>query len=167
MSDNQKQNRFRFKSLLNLVDATFFRFIFVGIINAIVGTSTMFLLFNCANFSYWASSMANYIAGGTCSFFLNKYFTYRVRADKDAAISKKLGFTAVQAVKFITAVLVSYFVSYYCSRLVAHSCLPMLSEKWQDNIAMLGGTCGYSLINYFLTRFWVFRKKEMPEVASL
>ena len=155
--DNQNS-----KSIWNLFgklfDATFLRFILVGVINTVVGASTMFLLFNLAKFSYWTSSVANYIVGGICSFLLNKYFTYRARASKDATLVEKIGLTAAQAVKFTMSVVFSFLTAYYFSRLLINIALPMYSDKIRDNIAMLCGTCGYSMINYFLTRFWVFRK---------
>ena len=58
-------------------DRTVPKFLLVGVANTIVGAGTMFLLYNLANCSYWLSSAANYIVGGTLSFFLNKYYTFQ------------------------------------------------------------------------------------------
>ena len=61
----------------NIFDETLPKFLLVGVFNTLVGTGTMFLLYNLAGCSYWLSSAANYIVGGTVSFFLNKYFTFQ------------------------------------------------------------------------------------------
>lgn len=44
-----------------LLDRTFWKFILVGIINTIVGTSVMFLCYNAFHLNYWVSSAMNYI----------------------------------------------------------------------------------------------------------
>lgn len=54
-----------------------FKFLLVGVVNTLIGTGTMFSLYNLAHCSYWVSSAANYIVGGIVSFFLNKYFTFQ------------------------------------------------------------------------------------------
>ena len=71
MADKEKKPR--------LIDGTVPRFLLVGVINTLVGCGAMFLLYNAAHWSYWASSAANYVLGGVVSFFLNKYFTFRRR----------------------------------------------------------------------------------------
>lgn len=60
-----------------LLDRTFWKFILVGIINTIVGTSVMFLCYNAFHLNYWVSSAMNYIIGSIVSYFLNKYFTFQ------------------------------------------------------------------------------------------
>lgn len=54
---------------MKLIDKTTFKFIFVGIINTLVGTSVMFVAYNLLHFSYWISSASNYIIGSIVSFF--------------------------------------------------------------------------------------------------
>ena len=58
-----------------LIDITTVKFLLVGVINTLVGTGTMFGLYNCLGCSYWVSSAGNYIVGSIVSYFLNKYFT--------------------------------------------------------------------------------------------
>ncbi len=58
-------------------DKTFLKFIIVGVINTIVGAGVMFALYNIFHFSYWVSSIMNYVTGSIVSFFLNKYFTFK------------------------------------------------------------------------------------------
>ena len=61
------------KKLQNVVDGTLLRFLIVGVINTIFGTSVMFAAYNLLGFGYWVSSALNYIFGGILSYFLNKY----------------------------------------------------------------------------------------------
>ena len=42
-------------------DKTFLKFIIVGVINTIVGAGVMFALYNIFHFSYWVSSIMNYV----------------------------------------------------------------------------------------------------------
>ena len=63
-------------------DATFLRFILVGVVNTLVGTFVMFALYNLAHCSYWFSSAMNYVVGSVVSYFLNKYFTFK-RSERD------------------------------------------------------------------------------------
>ena len=62
---------------MKLIDKTTIKFLLVGVINTIVGTSIMFLLYNVGHMNYWVSSAANYIVGSIVSYFLNKYFTFQ------------------------------------------------------------------------------------------
>ena len=56
---------------MRLIDKTTIKFLLVGVINTIVGTSIMFLLYNIGHMNYWVSSAANYIVGSIVSYFLN------------------------------------------------------------------------------------------------
>ena len=64
--------------LFNVFDLTFCKFLIVGIANTIFGTSIMFIFYNVFDFSYWYSSMANYIFGSILSYFLNKYLRFEI-----------------------------------------------------------------------------------------
>ena len=65
-----------------LFDAKMLRFLIVGVVNTLFGTTLMFVLYNCwldayGSTGYWISSAANYFFGSILSYFLNKYFTFR------------------------------------------------------------------------------------------
>lgn len=64
--------------LKKYLDITTLKFLLVGVVNTIVGTGLMFLLYNVFSVSYWISSAANYIVGSIVSYFLNKYFTLQI-----------------------------------------------------------------------------------------
>ena len=65
------------KKIQQLLDLTFWKFVLVGIINTVVGTTVMFVAYNALHFSYWVSSASNYVIGSIVSYFLNKYFTFK------------------------------------------------------------------------------------------
>ena len=67
-----------FQKLTSVIDQKLLKFIVVGVINTLVGMAIMFGLYNLAHCSYWVSSAANYILTSILSYFLNKYFTFRV-----------------------------------------------------------------------------------------
>jgi putative flippase GtrA len=45
------------------------KFILVGLVNTIVGSSLMFVMYNVFGIGYWASSAVSYIVGSILSFF--------------------------------------------------------------------------------------------------
>lgn len=55
--------------MVGWLDFTTIKFIIVGIINTVVGTSVMFVLYNVFSVGYWMSSAANYIIGSIVSCF--------------------------------------------------------------------------------------------------
>lgn len=127
-------------------DSTMFRFLLVGIINALVGCGTMFLLYNLAGCTYWLSSAANYLAGGTVSFILNKHFTFRNHEH-----------SWKQAARFAANVVICYLLAYGCAKPLALRILAGQAVNVQENAAMLVGMCLYTVLNYFGQRFFAFR----------
>ena len=130
-----------------LFDATFWKFIAVGIINTIFGTTIMFVCYNVFHLGYWLSSGANYFFGSILSFVLNKYFTFQ---NKEKSIS--------QIVRFVINILVCYFVAYGVAKPLTIMLLAQASLKVQENIAMLVGMCFFVGLNYLGQRFFAFRK---------
>ena len=128
-------------------DRQFFRFLLVGVINTLVGTSVMFALYNIAGAGYWLSSACNYLVGGAVSYFLNKYFTFS---------QKKRSIRYI--VKFIANTVICYLLAYGIAK-------PMVLSVFADfgslsvleNLAMLVGMCIYTLLGYFGQRYFVFR----------
>ena len=60
-----------------VIDWVTIKFLIVGVINTLVGSAVMFLLYNGFHTGYWIASACNYIIGSIVSYFLNKYFTFR------------------------------------------------------------------------------------------
>lgn len=129
-----------------LIDKTTLKFLAVGAVNTLVGDGTMFLLYNLADCSYWFSSAANYVVGGTISFFLNKYFTFQNHEH-----------SWKQVLKFIINVAACYFIAYGAAKPVVMYLLSGQSVKFQENVAMFVGMGLYTVLNYFGQRFFAFK----------
>lgn len=132
-----------------LFDAVLVKFLAVGVVNTAVGSGLMFVLYNVFHVPYWASSACNYIAGGICSFFLNKYVTFR-NTQKSAA----------QIARFILNLLACYFVSYAAAEKAADALFYTAGERFRTNSALCMGMALYTVLNYAGQRFFVFRPAE-------
>lgn len=135
-----------------LIDAKLLKFLIVGIINTLVGAGIMFLLYNIFGCGYWVSSACNYIAGGTCSFLLNKYFTFKNNSKSFA-----------QVVQFVILLVVCYLISYVGAKELVYRLLSESEESVKDNVAMLTGEALYFAINYIGQRFVVFAQKRKSQ----
>lgn len=133
---------------MKLKENTVLKFLLVGVVNTLIGTGTMFLLYNLAHCSYWISSAANYVVGGVVSFFLNKYFTFQNK-----------GWSWGQVGKFIVSVSVCYLLAYGLAKPLALHLLAGQSQSIQENVAMLVGMCLYTALNYLGQRFFAFKVK--------
>ena len=132
-----------------LLDRTFWKFILVGIINTIVGTSVMFLCYNAFHLNYWVSSAMNYIIGSIVSYFLNKYFTFQ---------NKQRSWKIV--IKFIINISVCYLIAYGVAKPLVARILSGQSVTIQENGAMLVSMCLFVGLNYLGQRFFAFKKEE-------
>lgn len=133
-----------------LFDVKFFKFILVGIINTIFGTSIMFLLYNLAGFGYWGSSAISYILGSILSFFLNKNFTFR---NRESSIKTALRFT----VNIVVCYLAAYSISKpIVARILSNT---SLSRSIVEQLSMLFGMVLFTMLNYIGQRFFAFKEK--------
>ena len=130
-----------------IFDRKFFKFVFVGIINTIVGSAIMFLLYNVAHLNYWLSSACNYFVISILSFFLNKYFTFRVRH-----------WSAFIIISFIMTIAISYLIAYGISKPAMNYLLRDSPQKIRENAALLTGMCLFMGLNYTGQRLVVFRQ---------
>ena len=138
------------KNLLHLFDKTFLKFILVGIANTIFGTAIMFVLYNVFNVGYWSSSAANYFFGSIFSFFLNKYFTFKVKTWNIAMV-----------LTFILNIAVCYFIAYGVARPFVNNFLRDNPQNIRENIALFTGMCLFVGLNYLGQRFIVFKEKDV------
>lgn len=137
------------KKLFSLIDEKLLKFIFVGVINTLVGTAIMFGLYNLAGCSYWVSSAANYTLTSVLSFFLNKYFTFQ---NKERSWQ--------QVARFIINIAVCYLLAYGIAKPAALWLLSGAGEKLQNNVAMFVGMCLFTGFNYLGQRFFAFKEKQ-------
>lgn len=138
---------------MKLKENTVLKFLLVGVVNTLIGTGTMFLLYNLAHCSYWVSSAANYIVGGIVSFFLNKYFTFQ---------SKTWEWSQVW--KFAVNVTVCYLLGYGLAKPLVLHLLAGQAVNVQENVAMLVGMCLYTGLNYLGQRFFAFKNVEREKI---
>lgn len=129
----------------SIFDIEFLKFLLVGGINTLIGCGVMFLLYNFAHLSYWLSSATNYIAGGIVSFFLNKYFTFQNKE-----------WSWKQVGRFVVTLVVCYLLAYGLAKPLALFFLAKQPVFIQENVAMLGGMCLYTVLNYLGQRFFAF-----------
>lgn len=132
-----------------LFDKTFLKFIVVGVINTLVGTTIMFGLYNLAGFGYWQASLTNYILTSILSYILNSCFTFR---------NTEKGWGPV--LRFALNILVCYVVAYGIAKPMVRWIFTGINETIGDNLAMLVGMCLFVLLNYLGQKFFAFRKKS-------
>jgi hypothetical protein len=137
------------KIIKNLIDETFCKFIVVGVINTLLGTSIMFLFYNIFHLSYWISSASNYFFGSILSYFLNKNFTFKNKVD---------GFRNI--IYFILNISICYLVAYGIAKPVVKYVLSSFGKVTQENVAMFVGMCLFVVMNYLGQRFIVFGKSK-------
>ena len=118
-------------------DKTFMKFVMVGVINTIVGTTIMFVFYNVFHLNYWVSSASNYFFGFTFRFHEKGYHSlYR----------------------FITNILICYLLAYGIAKPVMQCILTGFSKTIQENVSMSLGMCLFVLFNYLGQRFFAFKK---------
>ena len=130
-------------------DGTLLRFILVGIANTALGTAVMFLCYNLLNFSYWASSAANYILGSILSYFLNKSFTFRY------------GKTDLRSIaRFIINIAACWLIAYGVAKPLAIKLLAGQTRSIQENVAMAVGMVLFVGLNYFGQKYFAFKRGD-------
>lgn len=132
--------------ILTLFDEKFWKFILVGVVNTVVGTTIMFGLYNLAGASYWFSSSANYILTSILSYFLNKTFTFQ---NKDKSIWV--------TIRFALNIAICYGLAYGLAKPATFYLLKDYSMTVQENIAMAVGMVLFTGFNYLGQRFFTFK----------
>lgn len=138
----------KFMKLKEKLDLEFVRFLIVGTINTVVGTSIMFIAYNVLGLSYWASSASNYFLASILSYFLNKYFTFKSKTKNKSEIFR-----------FIINILVCYLLAYGIAQPLTQKLLSGASIVVRDNVSMVIGMVLYVFLNYFGQRIFVFKDK--------
>lgn len=136
------------KKILKFFDITTIKFVIVGVVNTLVGTGLMFVLYNVFSVNYWISSASNYVVGSIVSYFLNKHFTFQNR-------EKSLR----QIVLFVLNITVCYLLAYGCAKPAVSFAFEGAGEKVQENIAMFVGMVGFVILNYLGQRLVVFKRE--------
>lgn len=133
-----------------MIDLKFLKFILIGMINTLAGTTIMFGLYNLCGCCYWFSSAANYILVSILSYVLNKKFTFQY---EDRSFRS--------AIRFAVNIAACYLVAYGVAKPAAGWILSGSTLFIQENTAMLAGMCIFTGLNYMGQRFFVFREENM------
>jgi putative flippase GtrA len=142
-------------AIIEMFDRKLLRFILVGIVNTIVGSAIMFLLYNAVHLSYWVSSACNYGVTGILSFFLNKYVTFGVKR-----------WSVFMVAAFILTIVASYLLAYGVAKPLVNTVLQGSPEKVRENIALFTGMCLFTGLNYLGQRLIVFKPQASFRVES-
>ena len=137
------------KILSSFFDATFLRFILVGVVNTLVGTAIMFFCFNVLEWNYWISSALNYIVGSIVSYLLNKRYTFQQKGHDWNTI-----------LKFIMNITICYVLAYGLAKPLVIWMLSGVSTNIQGNVALVIGMVLFVGLNYVGQRFWAFSSKK-------
>jgi len=135
-----------------LFDKIFLKFIIVGIISTLAGSTLIFILYNATGMGYWLSSGISYILISILSFFLNRYFTFTVNE-----------WSLFMIVAFILNIAICYGIAYGVAKPMMDYLLRNISQKTRENIALFTGICFFTGLNYLGQRFVVFRNKRDEE----
>ena len=126
-------------------DATFLKFMLVGVVNTLVGTAIMFFCFNILAWSYWISSALNYMVGSIVSYLLNKRYTFQQKGHDWHTVWK-----------FIVNVSVCYVLAYGLAKQFVAWLLSGVTTNIQGNAALFVGMVLFVGFNYIGQRFWAF-----------
>ena len=127
------------------LDKTFLKFVTVGIVNTIVGTTIMFVFYNVFHLNYWISSASNYFFGSIVSYLLNKHYTFRFK--------EKAWWSLL---RFVVNIITCYLLAYGIAKPVMKWLLSGLSVTIQENVSMMLGMCLFVVFNYLGQRFFTF-----------
>ena len=131
--------------LSSFFDATFLKFMLVGVVNTLVGIAVMFFCFNVLAWSYWVSSALNYMVGSIVSYLLNKRYTFQQKGNDWHTVWK-----------FIVNVSVCYVLAYGLAKPFVAWLLSGVTTIIQGNAALFVGMVLFVGFNYIGQRFWAF-----------
>jgi putative flippase GtrA len=133
-----------------MIRHSFVRFIIVGLLNTAVGLSAMYLFLHLFGLTYWVATFTGNAIGACVSYALNRAFTFK----SSAPVGKSM-------FRFLTVILICYFLSYYLGRqlsLWVFSLIPGFPSGLATDAAILFGTGIYTIANYIGQKAFVFKE---------
>ena len=145
--------------LKKIVDKTLLLYLLLGVLNFILCTALMFILFNMCGFSEHLAPVVNYVLGSIIWYVSCRFILFRGEPASWQTI-----------VRFILEVLVCYGLSYYVIAPLARRFLLKFQamrslfdfggkEKTAGNCEMTIGALAYAILNYFGQRYFVFSRR--------
>ena len=118
----------------------FGKYLLVGVVNTFIGFGFIFL-FVFLGIGAELANLLGYCIGIACSYFLNKYFTFKAQAKNDF-------------LKFTLSMTLAYGVNL----LVLIVCFRFLS--WDIYLSQCFAGASYTLVGFLLSRGFVWRKGQ-------
>jgi len=137
------------------IDGQFVRFVIVGILNTLIGTTTMFFCYDFLRLGYWISTIMNYVVGSIFSYFANKYFTFK-RKKKDLD----------EIVRFVINICTCYFLAYSLAKPIIEILIKSVMGQGGleitvlEKCSMILGMGIFVILNYLGQKTFVFCKKN-------
>lgn len=128
--------------MIAILNHSFTRFLLVGVLNTIVGLSSIYLLLTLIGLPYWPATFFGNGVGAACSYVLNKRFTFRASVPLGRSVWK-----------FALVTLACYLLSYWLAEWLTAA----LPSGWAENLAVLVGSAFYTVLNYLGHRYFTFR----------
>ena len=134
------------------------KFLFVGLLNTLLGAALMFGLYNLSGFGYWGSTAVSYVLASIFSFFMNRNFTF---GDKSSP--------GLPALKFVVNIAVCWLLAFSLAKPLILSLLRGVNpaQNVADNIAMFAGMAMFTGFNYIGQRYFVFRKSAASSLGTV
>jgi putative flippase GtrA len=125
---------------LHRIPTSLIKFILVGVINTLVGLSTIYLLKWFLGATDAIANAGGYLVGLTVSFTLNRQWTFR-----------HVGAVLPAAARFITAFAIAYVANLGTVLTLIHQ------FEINGYLAQAAGVLPYTTLFYLLSRYTVFR----------
>ena len=147
------------KKIKRMFDRTLLIYSVVGVLNFIVCTLLMFMLYNQLHVSEHLAPVINYVLGSVIWYLSCRYLIFRDRRSTPDLI-----------LRFVVEVVVCYGLSYY----VVAPLVGALILQWErvlsffsfGGVAKIEGNCSmtvgmltYAILNYFGQRYFVFSRR--------
>lgn len=147
------------KGIFKFIDLTLILYVIIGVMNFIICTGLMFVLYNVADISQHIAPVVNYSLGSILWYVGCRFVLFR-----------KNKTTLQQLLRFFIEVVVCYALAYYViAPFVSWIILrfdgvrEVFSFGGVDNISgncdMAIGAASYALLNYFGQRYYVFSRR--------
>lgn len=124
------------------------RFILVGMLNTVIGTSIMFIAYNVFHLDYWIASALNYSLASLMSYHLHKRITFKIH---QAGV--------MVFIRFNIWIAICYLISFHLAKSMIKFLFMAQTETIQVNSAFVVGTGLFILLNYLGQKYWVFVTK--------
>ena len=136
----------------HLLDQTFCKYTAFGVLNLLVCTGLMYVLYHITTLDSWACALVNHTLGGIFSYFFNKRYVF-----EDSARGWK------RPAEFALSLTVCYLIAYSVALPGVKRILQHWPQANQDRLGMGIGVALFVCLNYFSQRYIVFRKRRNKE----